>query len=221
LAFSNIPEKIKIMMFVNLVSKDVLSDDYYKSYKRILAGGYFTGSIQNMKKAVIEFDSEVRYVLSQLRGPLEDVMIGRLIVKNPDLFTYYFGRHNAILSNYHHTVDSLDHNILHIIAGATALAKEDMCYAITAAEQICISIVQYGLIVEPDLLHKLLDNYFTIAYYVKGDVYAKNIVGEYCKHLSNPLFYAEYEKDKERIMANFGFVNFDISNYIKQHLVIV
>lgn len=148
LAFNNIPDKIKLMIFVNKIN----TEELFTINKRILASGYFTGNIENMKLFINKFDTEVKNALFMLRSPLEESVIAKVICFNQEMFTYYFGTHVTILSNYNHIIDSVDHILNNIIRNGY-----NNYYSRIACDQLLWSWKNNKIILNKDQTIKFLD----------------------------------------------------------------
>jgi len=154
-----------------------------------------------------------------MRGPLEDVIVAKVIVNNQDMFYCYYGVHTSILTNYVHVTSSVDWLVMTFIPSVLFGKHEDKLFALQACEQLFDSWKNRGLELGTYHLHKFFDDYFSICYWTSGYDYAKRIGGEYVAILlENNEFYNEYTRFAERININLKFVDIDVAKLVSEKL---
>jgi hypothetical protein len=216
--FTDISDNIKILLFwclSNLKNENI--NDYYNEYKRVLAGGLFSGNKENMMKFIELFKNEVTNVLILQRAPLEDIIVSKIIINNPDLFNCYFGTHNSIFSNYKIMTSDFDY-IIHYIIHKSVISNNHK-YGLIAANQLFYSMNKNIIDLPPHLLHVFLENYFTLLFWSGNTEKVNEITKLYLENLKNKDFYNEYLKEKERMINNFKFANINLDEYVHNNIL--
>ena len=102
-----IPNKIKQMCL-----NPYLENDDYKIFFRYIyhhtSGGLFSGNIENMKKYIQLFKNKVEQLYSDNWYQIDETIMTMIQRENPDLFEFYYGDYQGIISNYLKPVYNLD-----------------------------------------------------------------------------------------------------------------
>jgi hypothetical protein len=94
-----IPDKIKQMCL-----NPYLENDDVKHFFRFIyhhtSGGLFSGSMENMKKYVQLFKEKVQQMYQDDWYQIDEAIMTMIQRENPDLFEFYYGDYQGIISNY-------------------------------------------------------------------------------------------------------------------------
>ena len=86
----SIGDKVKFGLFNNLANYGVNREDFYRSEKRMLVGGFFAGRTDFMLKFIELFERELGKLLSKPGPrPLEDAVFARVIYENYSEFNVF------------------------------------------------------------------------------------------------------------------------------------
>ena len=123
-----LPTKIKCNI-TNTCNKDFVDlDDTYKKYRGMVSGGFFGGNNENMLHFTNLFDKQVKYFLDRDLSPFEEDIIIKIIIYNPDLFEYSFGRNDNIFNNYKYITNGVDDIIQNFIVNKTNILFSFIAY---------------------------------------------------------------------------------------------
>ena len=109
---NKIPDKIK-QMCINPFVESVEPKDYFRYIYHNMAGGLFSGSIENMKKYSLLFKNKTAEIYSENWYQIDEAVMTMVHRENPDLFDLFYGDYQGIVSNY----NSPFHNIVLILKG--------------------------------------------------------------------------------------------------------
>ncbi len=210
-AFSNLPDyKIKVALFEILNFNDISNINHYDVNRRIIDGGYFGGNIHSLKIFISYFDSELLNALAHSKAPHEDTIITRVIVQHPELFTFSFCQHQTVLNNFNYPTVDLDNCITTLIPNARNMISHNRKSAhigLICAELIYNSWNLKKITLDMQLFEKLLEEYFILAFYLKGPNSCLPITDTYKEMLlESDDFMNAYESHKDRINSNFSHV---------------
>jgi hypothetical protein len=108
----NTPDKIKQMCLNPYLENDNQRDFFSYIYHHT-SGGLFTGNIENMKKYIELFKNKVNRIYDEGWYQVDEAIMTMIQRENPDLFVFYYGDYQGIVSNYAKPY----HNIYLIFSG--------------------------------------------------------------------------------------------------------
>lgn len=95
---TSMSNKIKIGIFNRLNIFGINLPNFYKTQKRILSAGFFTGNKENMLKLIHLFEKELLRVLGTEKiAPLEEQILAKIIYNDPDIFQVFWGHCHQFL----------------------------------------------------------------------------------------------------------------------------
>jgi hypothetical protein len=104
---NNIPDKIK-QLCINPFIENINFKDYFKNIYHNMAGGLFSGSIDNMKIYSNLFKNKTQEIYDNNWYQIDEAVMTMVNRENPDLFELFYGDYAGIISNYekpHHNID--------------------------------------------------------------------------------------------------------------------
>ena len=102
-----IPDKIKQMCLNPYLERDNVRDFFQYIYHHT-SGGLFSGHIENIKKYIQLFKNKVNQIYSENWYQIDEAIMTMIQRENPDLFEFYYGDYDGIISNYlkpYHNID--------------------------------------------------------------------------------------------------------------------
>lgn len=102
-----IPDKIKQMCLNPFLENDNHKDFFHFIYHHT-SGGLFSGNIENMKKYIQLFKNKVTQLYNEEWYQIDETIMTLIQRENPDLFEFYCGDYEGIISNYLKPVHNLD-----------------------------------------------------------------------------------------------------------------
>jgi len=94
-----IPDKIK-QLCINPYIENISPKKYFEFIYHNMAGGLFSGSIENMKKYSLLFKNKTEEIYRDNWYQLDEAVMTIVNRENPDLFDLYYGDYVGIVSNY-------------------------------------------------------------------------------------------------------------------------
>ena len=98
--FTSIPDQFKILLMKWFVRSELNDPSYFDFYRGNIATGYFTAEKNNMLNVCSLFHDRAMDILKKGYGATEEQILPFLMDQYPDLFTFYYGDYDGILSNY-------------------------------------------------------------------------------------------------------------------------
>jgi hypothetical protein len=103
----NIPDKIT-QLSIQPFKKDESYKDTFRFIYHHTAGGLFTGSSENLLKYCHLFKKKTEEIYNEDWYQLEEAVMTIIQYENPDLFNFYYGDYQGIISNYLYPVNNID-----------------------------------------------------------------------------------------------------------------
>ena len=94
-----VPDKIK-QLCINPYIENVESKQYFENIWHNCAGGLFSGSKENMTKYIALFKQKTEQIYNENWYQLEEAVMTMIQRENVDLFDFYYGDYEGIISNY-------------------------------------------------------------------------------------------------------------------------
>jgi hypothetical protein len=107
-----VPDKIK-QLCINPFVENIDFKEYFRLIYHNMAGGLFSGSVENMKKYSTLFKNKTEEIYNNNWYQIDEAVMTMVIRENPDLFDLFYGDYQGIISNY----DSPVHNMELILKG--------------------------------------------------------------------------------------------------------
>lgn len=96
---NKIPDKIK-QMCINPYVENIPEKQYFEYIYHNLAGGLFSGSIENMKKYSELFKNKTEEIYNDNWYQIDEAVMAIIHRENPELFDLFYGDYIGIISNY-------------------------------------------------------------------------------------------------------------------------
>lgn len=155
-AFENIPEQFKILI-LKWFTRDELNDpSYFLMNRGNIACGYFTASRDVMLKVCSSFRDQAISILDKGFAPTDEQILPFLIDCNPDLFTFYYGDYDGILSNYKIQHISMPTTLLNL---TYCCNKKEFTMGVDIGERVYSSYCNGTLECRPDELKTFMNLY--------------------------------------------------------------
>lgn len=103
---NQIPDKIK-QLCINPYIEDVEPRQYFQTIHHNCAGGLFTGSIENILKYIDLFKKKTEQIYNEGWYQIDEAVMTMVQRENLDLFDFFYGDYDGIISNYSTPVHSL------------------------------------------------------------------------------------------------------------------
>jgi len=97
--FPHIPDKIK-QLCINPYLENTPPKEYFKYIYHNLAGGLFSGSVENLLKYSQWFKQKTAEIYREGWCQLDEAVMTMVQKENPDLFDLFYGDYEGIISNY-------------------------------------------------------------------------------------------------------------------------
>ena len=104
---NNVPNKIK-QLCINPFTEDVPYKEHFKYIYHNIAGGLFSGSLENMKKYSDLFKNKTEEIYNNNWYQIDEAVMTIVHKENPELFDLYYGDYIGIISNYLSPINSID-----------------------------------------------------------------------------------------------------------------
>jgi hypothetical protein len=165
-----VPDKIK-QLCINPYTEAGSAKDYFRFIYHNLAGGLFSGSIENMKQYSNLFKKKTEEIYNDNWYQIDEAVMAMVERENPDLFDLFYGDYQGIISNYMYPI----HNIDLILKGCqklldcnkTKIVYQLLCYSTPYFEEnpnseFIYSFIEKNIIVNyyhnnRKLLQKIID----------------------------------------------------------------
>ena len=103
---STVPDKIR-QLCINPYIEDIEPRKYFQNIHHNCAGGLFTGSAVNMLKYTELFKKKTEQIYSEGWYQIDEAVMTMVQRENLDLFDFFYGDYDGIISNYSAPVHSL------------------------------------------------------------------------------------------------------------------
>jgi hypothetical protein len=110
----DIPDKIK-QMCLNPYLEKYLEKDFFRFIYHHTSGGLFSGSKDNIKKYIQLFKNKVEQIYKEDWYQIDEAIMTMIQRENPDLFEFYYGDYQGIISNYskpYHNIDLIFNGLI-------------------------------------------------------------------------------------------------------------
>jgi len=101
-----VPDKIK-QLCINPYIEDVEPRQYFQNIHHNCAGGLFTGSAANMLRYIELFKKKTEQIYNEGWYQIDEAVMTMVQRENLDLFDFFYGDYDGIISNYSTPVHSL------------------------------------------------------------------------------------------------------------------
>ena len=199
-------DKIKMLMIRYFTASDMDVGN--------VSSDFITANINSFIKFVNFVDLELTTLLTPGFNS-EKIMtkaVIKVISRNLDLFTFYYGNYRSTLSNYRHLkqdFDTINNNLIYCRDKSEHIRATDIGRSVLRDYQSAhfkITGVEYS---------SFLLNYYICAYYVDGARQsAKRLFGLYVRFINNNKNAKRfYLSNKAHIDNNFNYINDKVDNY--------
>lgn len=106
-AFREIADPVKLLVLKWFTNAELESEDYFLWNRGHIACGYMTGNQSSILRLCHLLFQYAMIALNQGYGPTDEQIMPLMIRDHPDLFTFYYGDYDGILSNHHQQTISL------------------------------------------------------------------------------------------------------------------
>ena len=103
----NVPDKIT-QLSIQPFKKDDLYKDIFRLIYHHTAGGLFTGSSENLLKYCELFKKKTEEIYNEGWYQLDEAVMTIVQHENSELFNFYYGDYQGIISNYLYPVNNID-----------------------------------------------------------------------------------------------------------------
>jgi hypothetical protein len=104
---NKVPDKIK-QLCINPYIENVDNKQMFQLIYHHIAGGLFTGSKKNMQKYSELFKQKTEQIYSEDWYQIDEAVMTMVQRENPDLFDFFYGDYQGIISNYISPVHNID-----------------------------------------------------------------------------------------------------------------
>jgi teichuronic acid biosynthesis glycosyltransferase TuaG len=166
-----------------------------------IAAGFFRGDREHLERLVDAFRAELTSVLDAGFRPNEQMVLGYLTAKRPELFDFYYGDYPSILVNcerIHCDVDTVLFNVAHCRAHGMWQRAHAILEAVRASvDEGCLELTEGQRM-------RLLDEAFVAAWHLGRRDLAAARREEILAVCTGSSY---FERDRDRILANLDLVN--------------
>jgi len=96
---TQIPDKIK-QLCINPYIENIVPKIYFQNIWHNCAGGLFSGSKENLKKYITLFKQKTEQIYNEEWYHIDEAVMTMVQRENIDIFDFYYGDYEAIISNY-------------------------------------------------------------------------------------------------------------------------
>ena len=104
---NKVPDKIK-QMCINPFIENVDTKQHFRFIYHNMAGGLFSGSIENMKKYSELFKNKTDEIYNNNWYQIDEAVMTMVHRENPELFDLFYGDYRGIISNYLSPIHNID-----------------------------------------------------------------------------------------------------------------
>ena len=104
---NKVPDKIK-QMCINPFIENVDTKQHFRFIYHNMAGGLFSGSIENMKKYSELFKNKTDEIYNNNWYQIDEAVMTMVHRENPELFDLFYGDYQGIISNYLSPIHNID-----------------------------------------------------------------------------------------------------------------
>jgi hypothetical protein len=104
---NKVPDKIK-QLCINPFTENTPNKEHFRFIYHNIAGGLFSGSIENMKKYSDLFKNKTEEIYNDNWYQIDEAVMTMVHRENPELFDLYYGDYQGIVSNYISPIYNID-----------------------------------------------------------------------------------------------------------------
>jgi hypothetical protein len=104
---NKVPDKIK-QLCINPFVENANFKDYFRYIYHNMAGGLFSGSIENMRRYSELFKKKTHEIYSQEWYQIDEAVMTMVHRVNPELFDLFYGDYQGIVANYNSPFHNID-----------------------------------------------------------------------------------------------------------------
>jgi len=102
-----VPDKIK-QLCINPYIEDIPPKIYFQYIYHNMAGGLFSGSIENIKKYIGLFKEKTQQIYDEGWYQIDEAVMTMVYRETPELFDVFYGDYHGIISNYFSPIYNID-----------------------------------------------------------------------------------------------------------------
>jgi hypothetical protein len=102
-----VPDKIK-QLCINPYVENIPPKEYFRYIYHNMAGGLFSGSVENMKKYSELFKNKTAQIYDDNWYQIDEAVMTMVQDENPDLFNLFYGDYQGIVSNYLSPINNIE-----------------------------------------------------------------------------------------------------------------
>ena len=123
-----VPDKIK-QLCINPYLENEIDKEMFRNIFHHMAGGLFSGSIENLLKYITLFKNKVEQIYNEEWYQIDEAIMTIVQRENPDLFDLFYGDYKGIISNYLIPYNDM-YLILHAVDKALLHNNHKLAYTI-------------------------------------------------------------------------------------------
>jgi hypothetical protein len=206
--FAHPPDPLRLLMMRPFFPSDLADRERYLSWNwGHLAGGYVSGSLENMEWLAAGLHELARETLTTGFAASDEQLLPLIALEDPRRFEFHHGDYDHILANYlkpHGSAANLAFQLRVWRQHETPSAGAPLARAVFES-------VQSGEFeAEPDSLAALLDECYLAAFYGEDEPHdlAQRIAEDYMRRVERDhRFRDAFLRDEIRVRKNFAFVS--------------
>lgn len=202
-----IPDKVK-QLCINPYIENIKDKQMFQTIYHHTAGGLFTGSASNLLKYAELFKKKTEQIYDEDWYQIDEAVMTIVQRENPELFTFFYGDYNGIISNYITPIHSVDIILRsaqkYIDANKTQEAFRILCYC---AEYFLTHL-------EDNLVYVFLQQHIIVDYYHNNRLLL-NIIVDLINFKQN----STHENDRTKIHTLLNNNKANINFYGNKHLI--
>lgn len=202
--FYEIPNKIK-QLCINPYIENVENKSMFHNIYHHMAGGFFTGSKENLMKYIDLFKLKTQQIYDEEWYQIDEAVMTMVQRENPDLFELFYGDYNGIISNYVYPI----HNIELILQGSQKCIdsnKTKQAYHI-----LCYCLKYFEMNINHHLIYYYIQQHIIVDYYNNNKELIPGVIRLIQKHLEDD------DKNMNKLIEN-NLLN--INYYENKNLII-
>lgn len=164
-----VPDKIK-QLCINPYTESNAAKDHFRFIYHNLAGGLFSGSIENMKKYSYLFKKKTEEIYNDNWYQIDEAVMTMVVRENPDLFDLFYGDYKGIISNYLYPI----HNIDLIIKGSQKLLDSNKTKPVY--DLLCYSIPYFEENTDSEFIYSFIEKNIIVNYYHNNGKLLQNTI---------------------------------------------
>jgi hypothetical protein len=189
-----VPDKIK-QLCINPYIEDVNPKQYFEMIYHNMAGGLFSGSIENMKKYSQLFKNKTEQIYNEEWYQIDEAVMTMVQRENPELFDLFYGDYQGIISNYLSPVHNID-LIIYGLQKCINLNKMKEGYHI-----LCYCCPYFLSNYNDHNVYLFIEYHLMLDYYYNNNILLKDVIDliNIKLNMQDSRIYFLLEKNKENI----------------------